>query len=84
MSSTATDRSLHGDECFVCIVCSHGEKEGIFCHDGGIIKLDELTSYFDATHCAALQNKPKLFFIQACQGSKYWSNITHSSLLDCS
>lgn len=32
---------------------------------------DELFEYFTATKCATLIGKPKLFFIQACQGEKF-------------
>lgn len=55
-------------ECFVCVICSHGTKTGIYGTDGKIISLENVTKYFDGNHCKALQSKPKLFFIQACQG----------------
>ncbi|KAL4221023.1 Caspase 9 [Mactra antiquata] len=64
--------SMHSDhklsECFVCIICSHGTKTGIYGVDGGTISLEYVTRYFDGTNCPALGDKPKLFFIQACQG----------------
>ncbi|XP_045161198.2 caspase-3-like [Mercenaria mercenaria] len=55
-------------ECFVCVICSHGTKTGIYGVDGGVIPLENVTKYFDGEHCKGLQSKPKLFFIQACQG----------------
>ncbi|XP_060586583.1 caspase-7-like [Ruditapes philippinarum] len=57
-------------ECFVCVICSHGTKDGIYGVDGKTISLENVTKYFDGDHCKHLQAKPKLFFIQACQGER--------------
>ncbi|XP_052819900.1 caspase-7-like [Mya arenaria] len=62
--------SLRDMECYVCVICSHGTREGIYGTDGGVITLEEVTSYFDGQHCPYLMQKPKLFFIQACQGDQ--------------
>ncbi|KAH3781396.1 caspase-2-like [Dreissena polymorpha] len=67
----SADKSLMDSDCFVCIICSHGTREGIYGTDGEIIPIEEVTSHFDGEHCPQLQEKPKLFFIQACQGEKY-------------
>ncbi|WAR15184.1 CASP9-like protein, partial [Mya arenaria] len=39
--------SLRDMECYVCVICSHGTREGIYGTDGGVITLEEVTSYFD-------------------------------------
>lgn len=35
-----------------------------------LFQLDWVFEAFDNAHCPLLQNKPKIFFIQACRGSK--------------
>ncbi|XP_061578889.1 caspase-8 [Cololabis saira] len=56
-------------DCVVCCVLSHGVDRGVKGVDGGIVTLKELTSPLDGLNCRSLVNKPKLFFIQACQGN---------------
>ncbi|XP_073726931.1 caspase-8 isoform X2 [Misgurnus anguillicaudatus] len=51
---------------FVCCVLSHGEKGAVFGVDGELVEIRDLTQPF--AKCRTLANKPKLFFIQACQG----------------
>lgn len=36
----------------------------------GLFKLEWVFEAFDNSHCPLLQNKPKMFFIQACRGGK--------------
>lgn len=54
--------------CFICCVLSHGESGAIYGTDGNLVSIRLLTSHFTAQHCPQLAAKPKLFFIQACQG----------------
>lgn len=56
-------------DCFVCCVLSHGLEGAVYGVDGQEVKLSELTDPFDGLNCRSLAEKPKLFFIQACQGS---------------
>nr|XP_055068335.1 caspase-8-like isoform X4 [Misgurnus anguillicaudatus] len=51
---------------FVCCVLSHGEKGAVYGVDGKQVEIRELTQH--PAKCQTLANKPKLFFIQACQG----------------
>ncbi|XP_065096217.1 caspase-8 isoform X2 [Paramisgurnus dabryanus] len=53
---------------FVCCVLSHGEKGAVFGVDGELVEIRELTQH--PAKCRTLANKPKLFFIQACQGKE--------------
>lgn len=54
----------------VCVL-SHGEKGCVFGTDGGKVLLKELTDPFTSGRASTLAGKPKLFFIQACQGDGY-------------
>ncbi|XP_031414954.1 caspase-8 isoform X2 [Clupea harengus] len=57
-------------DCFVCCVLSHGLEGTVYGVDGNQVRLRQLTEPFSGNHCPSLKEKPKLFFIQACQGIK--------------
>ncbi|XP_031708631.1 caspase-2 isoform X2 [Anarrhichthys ocellatus] len=57
------------DSCVVCLL-SHGVEGGIYGTDGQLLQLDWVFESFDNAHCPLLQNKPKMFFIQACRGEE--------------
>ncbi|XP_030200004.1 caspase-8-like [Gadus morhua] len=57
-------------DCFACVVLSHGLEGGVYGVDGGVVRLEKLKRYVDGEQCSSLRGKPKLFFIQACQGNK--------------
>lgn len=57
----------HGDA-FVCCILSHGKQSVVLGTDLKPLPIKQITRTFKATHQSALNNKPKLFFIQACQG----------------
>ncbi|XP_074857778.1 caspase-10-like isoform X2 [Carettochelys insculpta] len=66
-------RSLedHRDrDCFVCCILSHGESGSIYGIDEQEVPIRRIMSYFTARKCPQLIEKPKLFFIQACQGKE--------------
>ncbi|XP_010125640.1 PREDICTED: caspase-8-like [Chlamydotis macqueenii] len=56
-------------DCFVCFILSHGEKDKIKGVDHEFVNIKDLLSCFSGSNCPSLAGKPKLFFIQACQGS---------------
>ncbi|XP_048056550.1 caspase-8-like isoform X2 [Megalobrama amblycephala] len=58
---------------FVCCVLSHGEKGAVLGVDGKPVEIRELTLPF--AECHTLTSKPKLFFIQACQGSEAQNGV---------
>ncbi|CAM4622231.1 hypothetical protein PO909_006026 [Leuciscus waleckii] len=58
---------------FVCCVLSHGEKGAVLGTDGKPVEIHELTLPF--AECPTLASKPKLFFIQACQGNEGQNGI---------
>lgn len=53
---------------FVCCVLSHGERGVVLGTDGKPVEIRDLTRPF--AECRTLASKPKLFFIQACQGNE--------------
>lgn len=49
---------------------SHGQKGCFFGADGVEVKIHDVTQLFISTRVPTLAGKPKLFFIQACQGDE--------------
>ena len=54
--------------CFICCILTHGKLGKVYGTDGATVDIMELTSSFKGAKCKSLVGKPKLFFIQACQG----------------
>ncbi|NXC28589.1 CASPA protein, partial [Campylorhamphus procurvoides] len=63
-------QDLKDRDCFICCILSHGESGAIHGTDEKPVSIRTIMSHFAATKCPQLTGKPKLFFIQACQGSK--------------
>ncbi|XP_039514547.1 caspase-8 [Pimephales promelas] len=57
-------------DCVVCCVLSHGRVDGIAGVDGQTVTVRELTETLSPVCCPSLFQKPKLFFIQACRGTR--------------
>ncbi|CAL1295807.1 unnamed protein product [Larinioides sclopetarius] len=57
------------DSCFVCCVLSHGEQGILYAADCQY-KTEKVFAPFRGDVCPSLAGKPKLFFIQACQGDR--------------
>ncbi|NXP35596.1 CASPA protein, partial [Leiothrix lutea] len=55
--------------CFICCILSHGKSGAIYGTDDKLVSIRLLTTHFTAQQCPQLAAKPKLFFIQACQGN---------------
>eukprot|EP00918_Siedleckia_nematoides_P029633 GHVU01063859.1.p1 GENE.GHVU01063859.1~~GHVU01063859.1.p1 ORF type:complete len:283 (+),score=41.73 GHVU01063859.1:123-971(+) len=67
---TRAAQADHRDsDCFVAAMMSHGD-EGIIYGTDSIIQIDTLVAPFKGDRCHSLAGKPKLFFIQACRGTK--------------
>lgn len=62
-------------DCFVCCILSHGKKGSVYGVDGQEVPIQELTTSFTAENCRSLAGKPKVFFIQACQGESYHKGV---------
>lgn len=63
------------NDCILVAILSHGELGYIYARDTQY-KLENIWSYFTAQHCPSLAGKPKLFFIQACQGDRLDPGVT--------
>ncbi|KAI5099418.1 caspase-8-like [Silurus meridionalis] len=61
----------HEGDCFVCCILSHGTTNGVYGTDKTLVLRDDIYSPFDGASCPSLNNKPKVFFIQACRGKLY-------------
>jgi len=64
-------------DAFVLVILSHGNTDGVYGTDAdpskksGFILLDDIRSCFYVSNCRSLSGKPKMFFIQACQGREH-------------
>nr|XP_054492396.1 caspase-8-like isoform X1 [Agelaius phoeniceus]XP_054492397.1 caspase-8-like isoform X1 [Agelaius phoeniceus]XP_054492398.1 caspase-8-like isoform X1 [Agelaius phoeniceus] len=66
-------------DCFVCFIFSHGEKDKIKGVDDECVNIEALVSRFTGTNCPSLAGKPKVFIIQACQGSEHHPSVAVES-----
>lgn len=55
------------DSCFI-VLMSHGEDGVIYGKDGKPLPLQEAFDLYSNANCPYLQNKPKIFLVQACRG----------------
>ena len=56
-------------DCLVFCILTHGGDYGIlYGTDGSTLHIHKITELFHSNQCPNLAGKPKLFFIQACQG----------------
>ncbi|XP_054236987.1 caspase-8-like isoform X3 [Indicator indicator] len=62
-------------DCFVCCILSHGKKGSVYGVDGQEVPIQELTTSFTGHNCCSLAGKPKVFFIQACQGESFQKGV---------
>uniref|UniRef100_A0A8D0GHU7 Caspase 7 n=1 Tax=Sphenodon punctatus TaxID=8508 RepID=A0A8D0GHU7_SPHPU len=74
----AADENHSNAACFACVLLSHGE-EGLVYGTDGRMPIKNLTTLFRGDKCKSLIGKPKLFFIQACRGSKFDEGIQTDS-----
>lgn len=62
--------SWKDSDCLVVFILSHGKSGQVYGTDDVLIPIRTILSFFSAKRCPQLAEKPKLFFIQACQGEK--------------
>ncbi|XP_023398169.1 caspase-10-like isoform X3 [Loxodonta africana] len=63
-------------DCFVCCILTHGNLGAVYSSDEALIPIREIMSQFTAQQCPGLAHKPKLFFIQACQGDEIQPSVS--------
>ncbi|XP_023932957.1 caspase-2-like [Lingula anatina] len=54
---------------FILIILSHGANGAVYGTDWKELSIPAITDIFNGNNCSFLVHKPKLFFIQACQGA---------------
>lgn len=70
LANSATQGQKDSD-CLVVILMSHGERGFIFGNDGKKVPLIRgVYTWFNKDICPELQEKPKLFFVQACRNCR--------------
>lgn len=57
------------NDCFACCILTHGEH-GLIWGSDARFPIDTLFTFFTGDKCPSLVGKPKIFFVQACQGDK--------------
>eukprot|EP00111_Clytia_hemisphaerica_P006372 TCONS_00018475-protein len=70
------DKNMSHD-CFVCCILSHGYEKGFYCNDGIGMDFSDMWEFFMGDKCPQLVGKPKLFFIQACQGERKATGVMY-------
>jgi hypothetical protein len=72
----AEDHTLY--DCFVCCILSHGGTDEVSGVNNKSVSIKKITSYFRGDKCQTLVGKPKLFFIQTCQGDEIMKGISYN------
>ena len=65
----------HDVDCFVLIILSHGDEDGVYGIDG-VIDPDRLIEPIKGNKCPDLVGKPKLIFIQVITTDFHYNDIT--------
>lgn len=63
-------------DCILVAILSHGNEGHNICAHDSEYNLASIFPYFTDKQCPTLKGKPKLFFIQACQGTQLDCGIT--------
>lgn len=61
---------IKDSDCFIFIILTHGDDKGVCGIDGSSVPVTTLTEMFEPNNCPELNEKPKIFLIQACRGDK--------------
>ncbi|XP_063788665.1 caspase-8-like [Pseudophryne corroboree] len=64
---------------FVCFVLSHGGQGVVFGTDGKEVPIKNITNCVNGQNCESLRGKPKVFFLQACQGDQVDEGVPYHS-----
>ncbi|KAH8265100.1 hypothetical protein KR026_010348 [Drosophila bipectinata] len=75
----AASQNHSNSDCILVAILSHGEMGYIYAKEVQY-KLESIWSFFTTNHCPSLAGKPKLFFIQACQGDRLDGGMTLETL----
>jgi hypothetical protein len=67
------DEDHTNSDCFLCVIMSHGNDDKIIAGDSKEISFEKIMTPIKS--CASLENKPKLFFFQACRGQNEMEQV---------
>ena len=71
--------SRYNYDCLIYFVSSHGDCDGIiYDSKGNKIPLIAIFDKFNNHKCFQLRNKPKIYFVDACRGSRRTKNYNNS------
>ena len=60
--------NFDSDECFILVILSHGNRGVVFGVDSNPVPISDIVRKFCTVK--SLMNKPKIFLLNCCQGSK--------------
>ena len=63
-------------DCFILVMCSLGNENGIYGTDKKQVKLNSILKLFNAQNCSYLAFKPKLVFLNFSQGTMFDVSVT--------
>ncbi|KAL7728221.1 hypothetical protein ACLKA6_005637 [Drosophila palustris] len=78
IKNAASENHMQND-CILVAILSHGELGLIWANDVAY-NLANICNYFTPNNCPTLAGKPKLFFVQACQGDRLDGGTTMSKV----
>nr|ADB80148.1 caspase-8 [Branchiostoma floridae] len=67
-------------DCFAACILSHGSQGQVYGADSVPVSIRDLAEEVKSTKCPSLGGKPKLFFIQACQGRSEQRGVSDVSV----
>ena len=74
LQEEARDVQFHRNaDCFILIILTHGTQNAIYGSDGKTVDIKEIKDMFNARNFFCMENKPKLFFFQACRGGTLYN-----------
>jgi len=76
--SEAEDEDKNSHDCLVVFILSHGFEGGVYGNNGQKLTFKNITGIFE--NCKAFIGKPKLYFIQACQGVEDMVTVSRDCL----
>ena len=81
LQQIASESHEHFD-CFLCVVMSHGINDSFATSNSELMSFEEIKAPIKS--CSSLENKPKMFFFQACRGEKEMESTQSSRVSSAS
>lgn len=68
-------------DCFIFCVLTHGANGVLYGKDEISVEIQQILDLYQSSRCPSLAGKPKMFFIQACQGIKPQAGICIQTII---